>query len=89
MEENTIFIKQENKSKIFFRKIIGGFGKTIGSFFYNHTAIGNFGQRRIGRAMEIFILYLLISFAIAMYINNPNILNEIIKAIQSIIISAI
>jgi hypothetical protein len=82
MEENKIFIKQENKSKIFFRK-------TIGSFFYNHTAIGNFGQRRIGRAIEIFILYLLISFAIAMYINNPNILNELIKAIQSIFIKAI
>lgn len=54
-----------------------------------NTMIGNFGQRRISRAIEIFILYLLISFAIAMYINNPNILNEIIKAIQSIIISAI
>jgi hypothetical protein len=64
-------------------------GKQLGVFFYNHTVIGNFAQLRIGRAMEIFILYLLISFAIVMYINNPNILNEIIKAIQSIIISAI
>ena len=82
MEENKIFIKQENKSKIFFRK-------TIDSFFYNHTVIGNLGQRRIDKAIKIFILYLLISFAIVMYINNPNILNELIKAIQSIFIKAI
>ena len=57
MEENKIFIKQENKSKIFFRK-------TIDSFFYNHTVIGNLGQLRLFNSFPK---------SVAMYINNPNI----------------